>query len=166
MLCKYCTCAKRTSWVKQLAGEECMIVFSAWACKHTYMSLLWDYVHTVVSEKCLVCIGESVLLQVVCTGPLTCVKHTLNCTKSLTVFSCDVVRSGVGEMFHVWTFRHETSSSRPQKQNQDFLKEQNIWGIQKWWFILKKIKILYWHVWFHKGSLTSTEALNSTKGSL
>ncbi len=35
MLLKYCTCAKRTSWVKRLAGEECKIVFSAWACKHT-----------------------------------------------------------------------------------------------------------------------------------
>ncbi len=68
---------------------------------HISLSLLWDYVHTVVSEKCLVCIGESVLLQVVRKGPLTCVKHTLNCTKCLTVFSCDVVRLGVGEMFHV-----------------------------------------------------------------
>ncbi len=29
MLRKYCTCANRTSRVKQLAGEECKIVFSA-----------------------------------------------------------------------------------------------------------------------------------------
>ncbi len=28
----------RTSWVKQLAGEEWKIVFSAWACKHTYIT--------------------------------------------------------------------------------------------------------------------------------
>ncbi len=39
MLLKYCTCAKRTSWVKRLAGEECKIVFSAWACKHTNIIL-------------------------------------------------------------------------------------------------------------------------------
>ncbi len=37
------------------------------------LSLFWDYVHTVVCEKCLERIEESVLLQVVCTGPLTCV---------------------------------------------------------------------------------------------
>ncbi len=37
---------------------------------HILLSLLWDYVHTVVCEKCLVQI-ESVFLQAVCTGPLT-----------------------------------------------------------------------------------------------
>ncbi len=41
---------------------------------HILLSLLWDCVHTAVCEKCLVRIEEeSVLLQVVCTGPLTCV---------------------------------------------------------------------------------------------
>ncbi len=42
---------------------------------HILLSLLWDYVHTVVCEKCLVQIEDSVLLQVACTGPLTCVAH-------------------------------------------------------------------------------------------
>ncbi len=40
---------------------------------HILPSLLWDCVHTAVCEKCLVHIEESVLLQVVCTGPFTCV---------------------------------------------------------------------------------------------
>ncbi len=40
---------------------------------HILLSLLWDFVHTVMCEKCLVRIEESVLLYVVCTGPLTCV---------------------------------------------------------------------------------------------
>ncbi len=42
---------------------------------HILRSLLWDCVHTAVCEKSLVRIEESVLLQVVCTGPLTCVAH-------------------------------------------------------------------------------------------
>ncbi len=42
---------------------------------HILLSLLWDYVHVVKCEKCLVRTEESVLLQVVCTGPLTCVAH-------------------------------------------------------------------------------------------
>ncbi len=40
---------------------------------HILLRLLWDYVHIVMCEKCLVRVQESVLLQVVCTGPLTCV---------------------------------------------------------------------------------------------
>ncbi len=61
-------------WVKQLAGEQCrMIVVHEHVNIHILLSLLWDYVHTAVCEKCLVRIEESVLLQVVCTGPLTCV---------------------------------------------------------------------------------------------
>ncbi len=40
---------------------------------HILLSLLWDCVHIAVCEKCLVRIEESVLLQVVCIGPLTCV---------------------------------------------------------------------------------------------
>ncbi len=81
---------RETLWVKQLAGEQYkMICSSAWACKHTYsilLSLLWDCVHTAVCEKCLVCIEESVLLQVVCTGPLTCVWHTWIAQKKFTQF--------------------------------------------------------------------------------
>ncbi len=48
-------------------------------CEHVnihitiYMSLLWGYVHTVECEKCLVGMEESVLLQGVCTGLLSCV---------------------------------------------------------------------------------------------
>ncbi len=37
-------------------------------------------------------IEDSVLLQVACTGTLTCVAHFELHKKSLTVFSCDVVR--------------------------------------------------------------------------
>ncbi len=36
--------------------------------------------------KFLVRMEESVLLQVVCTGPLTCVQHTLNSTKNCAVY--------------------------------------------------------------------------------
>ncbi len=50
-----------------------MIVVHEHVNIHILLSLLWDYVHTAVCEKCLVRIEESVLLQVVCTGPLTCV---------------------------------------------------------------------------------------------
>ncbi len=35
--------------------------------RNILLSLLWDYVHIEVCEKCLVRIEESVLLQVVCT---------------------------------------------------------------------------------------------------
>ncbi len=47
-------------------------------------------------EKCLVRIEKSVLLQVDCTGPLTCVYHTSNCTKKFQSFFHDVVRLEVG----------------------------------------------------------------------
>ncbi len=62
---------------------------------HILLSLLLDCVHTAVWEKCLVRIEERVLLQVVYTGPLTCVQHTLNCTKKVA-YSCffGVVRLG------------------------------------------------------------------------
>ncbi len=33
-------------------------------------------------------------------------------------------------------------------------------------FTLLKIKVLYWHQWFHKEPLPSMEPFNSTKGSL
>ncbi len=50
------------------------------------LSLLWDCVHTAVCEKCLVCIEESVLIQVVCYRPThLCVAH-LNCTKKVHKF--------------------------------------------------------------------------------
>ncbi len=70
---KYCTCAKRETF-KQLAGEQCKVICSAWACKHAYIteSFVGLCTHSSV-WKCLVQIEESVLLQVVCTGPLTCV---------------------------------------------------------------------------------------------
>ncbi len=49
---------------------------------HILPSLLWDYVHTAVCEKCLVRIEESVLLQVVLYRPThLCVAH-LNCTEN------------------------------------------------------------------------------------
>ncbi len=35
------------------------------------ISLLGDYGHTMVCERCLVHVEESVLLQVACAGPLT-----------------------------------------------------------------------------------------------
>ncbi len=49
MLRKYCTCAKRTSWVKQLAGEECKIVL---VHVNTYITESFvGYVHTVMCES-------------------------------------------------------------------------------------------------------------------
>ncbi len=64
---------------------------------HILLNLLWDYVHTAVCEKCLVCIEESVLLQVVCTGPThLCVAHfELHKKKKVHRFFCfGVVRLG------------------------------------------------------------------------
>ncbi len=70
---------------------------------HILRSLLWDYVHTAVCEKCLVRIEESVLLQVVLYRPThLCVAH-LNCTenkkqKKFTVFLwCGKVGGVFGE---------------------------------------------------------------------
>ncbi len=50
MFLKYCTCARETSWVKQLAGEECKIVFSAWACKHIYY---WVFCGIMYTQLCV-----------------------------------------------------------------------------------------------------------------
>ncbi len=60
--------------------------------------------------KCLVQIEESVLLQVVCTGSFTCVKHTLNCTKKIDRFFCERLEGGVmthvsGGRGFVWSFK-------------------------------------------------------------
>ncbi len=52
-------------------------------------------------EKCLVRIEESVLLQVVCTGPLTCVWHTLNCKKKKKK-NCIQFFFGVVRLGGVW----------------------------------------------------------------
>ncbi len=80
---------------------------------HILRSLLWDYVHTAVCEKCPVRIEESVLLKVVLYRPThLCVAH-LNCTenkknKKSSQFFFGVVRlggvwrgGGGGEMVHV-----------------------------------------------------------------
>ncbi len=44
---------------------------------HILLLFLWGYLRTVVCEMCLVRMEESVLLQVVCTGPHSpvCVAH-------------------------------------------------------------------------------------------
>ncbi len=62
-------CKREASWVKQLAGEQCKVFLVREHVNiHILLSLLWDHVHTVMCEKWLVRIEESVLLQVVCTG--------------------------------------------------------------------------------------------------
>ncbi len=80
---------------------------------HILLSLLWDYVHTAVCEKCLVRIEESVLLQVVLYRPThLCVAHfelhREQKTKKFTVFlwcgkvgGCLKREGGGGEMVHV-----------------------------------------------------------------
>ncbi len=70
---------------------------------HILRSLLWDCVHIAVCEKCLVRIEESVLLQVVCAGPLTCAVWIAQ-KKSFSFFFGVVRLGGVwrgGEMVHV-----------------------------------------------------------------
>ncbi len=65
---------------------------------HILLSLLWDYVHTAVCEKCLVCIEE----KCVTTGGLyrpthLCVAHFELHKKSSEFFFCfGVVRLGGG----------------------------------------------------------------------
>ncbi len=107
-MCKEKHC-KSSSW---LVNSARWFVMHEHVNIHILLSLLWNYEHTVMCEKCLVQTEESVLLQLVCTGPLSCVWHTLNCIKTF-FFSrwCGKVGGG-GVMVHVlwgrgfvWGFR-------------------------------------------------------------
>ncbi len=86
---KHC---KSSSW---LVNSARWFVMHEHVNIHILLSLLWNYEHTVMCEKCLVQTEESVLLQLVCTGPLSCVWHTSNCIKTF-FFPGDVVRLGAG----------------------------------------------------------------------
>ncbi len=73
---KYCTCEKHSSsW---LGNSAQWFEVHEHVNIHILLSLLWNLCTHSNVWKCLVWIEESVLLQVVCTGPLTCVYHALN----------------------------------------------------------------------------------------
>ncbi len=89
---------RETSLVKHMAG----FVAHEHVNIHILLSLLWDYVHTVICEKCLVRI-EVCYYRGFVTGlhSPVCVAHFELHKKSLGqfFFLCDVVRLGV--MVHV-----------------------------------------------------------------
>ncbi len=89
---------RETSLVKHMAG----FVAHEHVNIHILLSLLWDYVHTVICEKCLVRIEVCYYRGFVQASTHLCVLHTSNCIKKSLgqfFFLCDVVRLGV--MVHV-----------------------------------------------------------------
>ncbi len=120
---------RETLWVKQLAGEQCKMICSAWACKHTY--IIESFVG--LCTHCSVWKVSSALLRRVCYykwfyGPThLCVAHFelhkkvsdsffLWCGKFVGVLGCLGMGMGMGmgggDMVHVsggrgfvWGFR-------------------------------------------------------------
>ncbi len=66
---------RETLWVKQLAGEQCRMICSAWACKHILLSLLWDCVHSSVWKVSSAHRGECVTTGGLYRPTHLCVAH-------------------------------------------------------------------------------------------